>query len=53
MVLDDFLQLNSEDLIACLEGYQQDLVRALIAASNDDYNLAVDKWLSASPSNTA
>ena len=53
MVLDDFLQLNSEDLITCLEGYQQDLVRALIAASNDDYNMAADKWLSASPSNTA
>lgn len=53
MVLDDFLQLNSEELISCLENYQQDLVRALITASNGDFNKAADNWLSASPSNTA
>lgn len=52
MVLDDFLLLNSEELISCLENYQQDLVRALITASNGEFNKAADNWLSASPSNT-
>ena len=52
MVLDDFLQINSDELISCLENYQQDLVRALIAASDEDFNKAADKWLSATPSNT-
>lgn len=53
MVLDDFLQLDNNELISCLENYQQDLVRALIDASDGDFNKAADKWLSATPSNTA
>lgn len=52
MVLDDYLLLNSEELISSLENYQQDLVRVLITASNGDYSKAADNWLSASPANT-
>lgn len=53
MVLDDFLQLDRETLISCLERYQQILVRDLIANTGGDFNKAADNWLSASPSNTA
>lgn len=53
MVLDDFLQLEKEALISSLDGYQQELVIALIDNAKGDYNLAADNWLSASPSNTA
>jgi hypothetical protein len=53
MVLDDFLQLEKEALISSLDGYQQELIIALIDNAKGDYKLAADNWLSASPSNTA
>lgn len=52
MVFDDFIQLDRETLISCLEGYQQELVRALIDNNGGNYEKAADSWLSARPSNT-
>lgn len=52
MLLDEFLQLEGNDLISCLDGYQQELVVALLENVNGDYIKAADNWLSASPSNT-
>lgn len=53
MLLDDYLQLDENSLIASLDTYQQDLIRSLIDNSDGDYKVAADKWLSASPSFTA
>lgn len=52
MILNDFLLLSNDDMIASLEPYQQELVKSLISYTDGDYNKAADFWLSASPSNT-
>lgn len=52
MVLDEFLLLEGDDLISCLDIYQQELVVALIENAKGDYKMAADNWLSASPSYT-
>lgn len=52
MLLEEFLQLEGNDMISCLDDYQQKLVVALIENANGDYKKAADNWLSASPSCT-
>jgi hypothetical protein len=53
MNIDSFFISSPEELIMCLEDYQQDLVNALLAETNNDYEKAADLWLSATPSQTA
>lgn len=53
MTIEDFTQLEPRELIGSLDNYQQEIVLALLKATNNNYLEAADKWLSASPSNTA
>ena len=52
MVLEDFLQLDSREMISSLENYQQSLILSLIEKADGDYSKAADNWLMASPANT-
>lgn len=52
MNFENFLQMDGNDLIASLDGYQQELVKVLIDQAGGDYCVAADNWLSATPSNT-
>ncbi len=53
MTIEDFTQLDPTELIGSLDNYQQEIVRALLKATDNNYLESADKWLSASPSNTA
>lgn len=53
MTIDDFSKLEPIELIKGLDNYQQEIVYALLKATDNNYLEAADKWLSASPSNTA
>ena len=53
MSLDEFTQLTPDDLISSLDNFQQEIVRTLLKVTNGNYLEVADKWLSASPSNTA
>lgn len=53
MTIEDFTQLDPTELIGSLDNYQQEIVRALLKATDNNYLELADKWLSASPSNTA
>ena len=52
MTIEELLLANDDELISSLDVYQQELVKSLIENTNGNYNVAADKWLSASPSNT-
>ena len=53
MTIEDFTQLEPTELIGSLDNYQQEIVRTLLKATDNNYLESADKWLSASPSNTA
>lgn len=53
MTLDEFIQLPPQEIIKGLDSYQQDIINVILDRTNNNYLEAADKWLIASPSNTA
>ena len=53
MTIEDFTQLEPTELIGSLDNYQQEIVRTLLKATDNNYLESADKWLSAINSNTA
>lgn len=49
--LEDILSLDPEQLISALPKYQSNTIREMLA-SNGDYLMVADNWLSTKPSNT-
>lgn len=52
MDINQLVQLSPEEIIGGLESYQQDIVNALLKATDNNYIESADRWLSASPTNT-
>jgi hypothetical protein len=44
---------NPETLINCLDGFQIEIINTFLSINGQDYLDSADKWLNASPSNTA
>lgn len=52
MTIEGLFELSNEELLSCLESYQQDLLKEVLKANDNDYLKTVDLWLMATPSQT-
>lgn len=52
MILEEYLQLDNNSILNSLDTYQEELVKELLNASNNNYLEAADRWLNANMSQT-
>lgn len=52
MILEEFLAQSEQEMLGCLEPYQQELINELLCITKGDRLAAADKWLNSNMSQT-